>query len=93
MFQRGERLCGHAYRLRTNTIPISKWQWPDIPGLHSFAGDLIHTARWPENYDYADKKVAVIGNGSSGVQLVPAIQPSRSVYCSFWIMSTNTSMT
>lgn len=55
----------------------SKWKWPEISGLHSFAGDLIHTAAWPEKYDYTNKKVAVIGNGSSGVQLVPAIQPGK----------------
>ncbi|KAK8090027.1 hypothetical protein PG997_004988 [Apiospora hydei] len=50
-------------------------EWPDIEGLQTFQGQLIHTASWPENFDHAGKTVAVIGNGSSGVQLVPAIQP------------------
>ncbi|KAH8660936.1 hypothetical protein BGZ60DRAFT_471767 [Tricladium varicosporioides] len=54
---------------------LNNWKWPDIKGLHDFRGDLLHTAAWPEGYQYADKKVAVIGNGSSGVQVVPAIQP------------------
>lgn len=53
----------------------SKWKWPDIEGLHSFQGDLIHSAQWPENYDYKDRVVAVIGNGASGIQIVPAMQP------------------
>lgn len=57
---------------RTNN-PRSNWKWPDIDGLHDFKGDLIHSARWPAEFGYKDKTVAVIGNGSSGVQIVPAI--------------------
>ncbi|KAL4805227.1 hypothetical protein BDV18DRAFT_153027 [Aspergillus unguis] len=54
---------------------LNKWKWPDIPGLHSFAGDLIHSAAWPEDYDPTGKTVAVLGCGSSGVQIVPTIRP------------------
>ncbi|OBT69205.1 hypothetical protein VE03_02005 [Pseudogymnoascus sp. 23342-1-I1] len=50
------------------------WRWPTIPGLHDFKGELVHSASWPENFNYHGKKVAVIGNGSSGVQIVPKIQ-------------------
>jgi 4-hydroxyacetophenone monooxygenase len=46
---------------------------PDIPGLDSFAGERAHTARWPEGLDVTAKRVAVIGNGASAMQLVPAI--------------------
>jgi 4-hydroxyacetophenone monooxygenase len=46
---------------------------PDIPGLDDFAGERAHTARWPEQLDLTGKRVAVIGNGASGMQLVPAI--------------------
>ena len=56
------------------TLP-SNWKWPDIPGLHNFKGELVHSADWPEDLKYAGKRVAVIGNGSSGVQIVPALQP------------------
>ena len=35
----------------------------------------MHTAQWPKDFDYKDKTVVVIGNGSSGVQVVPEIQP------------------
>ncbi|KIH86704.1 flavin-binding protein monooxygenase [Sporothrix brasiliensis 5110] len=52
---------------------LNNWKWPDIEGLHDFEGDLVHSARWPAEFDYKDKTVAVIGNGSSGVQIVPAI--------------------
>lgn len=52
----------------------SDWKWPDIKGLHSFKGDLIHTAKWAEKFDHKSKRVAVIGNGASGVQIVPVLQ-------------------
>ncbi|KAE9367648.1 FAD/NAD(P)-binding domain-containing protein [Stipitochalara longipes BDJ] len=53
---------------------LNNWKWPQIPGLHDFKGELIHSANWPESFEHSGKKVAVIGNGSSGVQIVPAIQ-------------------
>lgn len=58
-------------------ISSSNWKWPDVQGLHDFEGELIHTASWPEEYDLTNKTVAVIGNGASGIQLIPAIQPGE----------------
>jgi cation diffusion facilitator CzcD-associated flavoprotein CzcO len=55
---------------------LNQWKWPDIAGLHSFQGKLIHSANWDLSYDYKGKKVAVIGAGSSGIQIVPSIQPN-----------------
>ncbi|GFN20563.1 hypothetical protein AtubIFM55763_005711 [Aspergillus tubingensis] len=52
---------------------LNSWKWPDTPGLHSFQGTLCHTAAYPEGLDLKDKRVAVIGSGSSGVQVVPSI--------------------
>lgn len=54
---------------------LNHWTWPDIPSLHTFKGDLVHSANWPDGLDLQDKVVAVIGNGSTGIQIVPAIQP------------------
>ncbi|KAK7902698.1 hypothetical protein LTR67_002344 [Exophiala xenobiotica] len=54
---------------------LNNWKWPDIPGLRSFAGELMHSAAWNDQYDLKGKKVAVLGCGSSGVQIVPTIQP------------------
>ncbi|KAH8682082.1 hypothetical protein BX600DRAFT_485639 [Xylariales sp. PMI_506] len=45
--------------------------WPTIPGLRDFKGHITHSARWDHNYDYSNKRIAVIGNGSSGIQIVP----------------------
>ena len=47
---------------------------PDIPGLEDFAGTTLHSARWDESADYTGKRVAVIGTGSTGVQLVSEMQ-------------------
>jgi cation diffusion facilitator CzcD-associated flavoprotein CzcO len=47
---------------------------PDIPGLGDFAGVTLHSARWDDTVDYAGKRVAVIGTGSTGVQLVSEMQ-------------------
>lgn len=47
---------------------------PTAPGLERFAGEVYHTAQWPhEDVNFDGKRVAVIGTGSSGVQLVATI--------------------
>jgi len=48
-------------------------KWPAIDGLERFRGDLMHTAQWDRSVDLDGKRVAVIGNGASAMQLVPAI--------------------
>ncbi|MGY1687979.1 flavin-containing monooxygenase [Geodermatophilus sp. SYSU D00867] len=48
---------------------------PDIPGLHSFRGTVVHSARWDDDHDLTGERVAVVGTGASAVQIVPAIQP------------------
>ncbi|KAL4945074.1 hypothetical protein BDV06DRAFT_219606 [Aspergillus oleicola] len=54
---------------------LNEWKWPSIEGLHDFKGKLMHSANWDESYDYGGKRVAVIGNGSSGIQIVPGMLP------------------
>ncbi|KAK6386854.1 hypothetical protein LTS17_000116 [Exophiala oligosperma] len=44
-----------------------------IPGLENFKGHTIHPQFWPENLDYADKKVVVIGSGATAITLVPEL--------------------
>ncbi len=48
---------------------------PEIPGLADFAGPVVHTARWEDDLDTAGRRIAVIGTGSTGVQVVSALQP------------------
>lgn len=46
---------------------------PDIQGLDTFKGRVIHTGYWDENYDFTGKRVAVIGTGATAVQMVPEL--------------------
>lgn len=46
---------------------------PDFAGIEDYRGTLVHTARWPEDLEYAGKRVAVIGTGASGVQVIQSI--------------------
>ena len=49
---------------------------PDVPGRDEFGGVSVHTGRWPAaGVDLAGKRVAVVGTGSSGVQVIPVIAP------------------
>ncbi|RFU26931.1 hypothetical protein B7463_g9411, partial [Scytalidium lignicola] len=54
---------------------LNNWKWPEIEGLHSFTGKLLHSARWDADWVYEGKTVAVIGGGSSAIQIVPQMQP------------------
>ncbi|KAL3484699.1 FAD/NAD(P)-binding domain-containing protein [Aspergillus germanicus] len=72
--QTGKTFEDRAEFLLNATGILNNWKWPDIPGLEDFAGERVHSAAWPEDFEYRGKRVAVIGNGSSGVQIVPAIQ-------------------
>jgi cation diffusion facilitator CzcD-associated flavoprotein CzcO len=47
--------------------------WPDLPGLDSFAGPVMHSARWDHGVELSGKRVGVIGTGASAIQVVPAI--------------------
>ncbi len=68
---RGERLRARFFICSTG--PLSQPRWPDIPGLADFRGAKLHSARWPAQPALAGKRVAVIGTGSTAVQLVPPI--------------------
>ncbi|KAJ6151208.1 hypothetical protein N7470_007802 [Penicillium chermesinum] len=57
------------------TGSLNNWRWPSIPGLHDFKGKLMHSAAWETDYDYTNQNVAIVGNGSSGIQILPAMLP------------------
>ncbi len=46
---------------------------PDFKGNSDFAGPIVHPQEWPEDLDYAGKKVVVIGSGATAVTLVPSM--------------------
>ncbi|PWY76999.1 FAD/NAD(P)-binding domain-containing protein [Aspergillus heteromorphus CBS 117.55] len=61
----------------------NRWKMPDIAGLDQFKGKLLHTAAWDKTYDWTGKRIAVIGNGSSALQVVPALQPKAAKIVNF----------
>ncbi|KAI0315332.1 FAD/NAD-binding domain-containing protein [Amylostereum chailletii] len=68
---------------------LSRWRWPDIEGLDVFGGQAVHSAEWcgtrgregekgswqESVKEWGEKRVGVIGNGSSGIQIVTALHP------------------
>ncbi|PVH67953.1 FAD/NAD(P)-binding domain-containing protein [Cadophora sp. DSE1049] len=45
---------------------------PQIPGLHeNFKGKVLHPQFWPEDYDYTDKRIVIIGSGATAITLLP----------------------
>ncbi|MFI9204757.1 flavin-containing monooxygenase [Streptomyces sp. NPDC053048] len=68
---------GGPYSAAVLVLATGPWHrplWPDVPGLESFAGPVVHTARWDHSVDLTGRRVAVVGSGASAVQVVPAIQ-------------------
>ncbi|KAI5357657.1 Putative flavin monooxygenase, FAD/NAD(P)-binding domain superfamily [Septoria linicola] len=52
---------------------LNNWKWPDIPELESFRGEIVHSASW-QTVDWKNKRVALIGNGSPAIQILPELQ-------------------
>ncbi|KAL1593313.1 hypothetical protein SLS60_010921 [Paraconiothyrium brasiliense] len=71
----GKRMEDWCDVLISGSGVLNSWKYPNIPGLDSFKGKMMHSAQWDEDYDLSGKRVAVIGGGSSAVQIVPNIQP------------------
>lgn len=46
---------------------------PELPGVETFRGAAFHSANWDHEFDFAGKRVAVLGTGASAIQFVPAI--------------------
>src|SRR3979409_678041 len=67
----GETLS--ARYLITATGFLSQPKAPDIPGVADFAGKVIHTTAWDDDYPLEDRRVAVIGTGATAVQLIPEL--------------------
>ncbi|EXK24021.1 Flavin monooxygenase-like [Fusarium oxysporum f. sp. vasinfectum] len=53
---------------------LNNWKLPEIEGLDTFQGRVIHTADWPQGLDHHGKDIAVIGNGASSTQCLASLQ-------------------
>jgi cation diffusion facilitator CzcD-associated flavoprotein CzcO len=67
----GETLS--ARFLITATGFLSQPKAPDIPGITTFEGKIIHTADWDDAYDPTGRRVGLIGTGATAVQLIPEL--------------------
>ncbi|KAL9108033.1 MAG: hypothetical protein Q9227_007139 [Pyrenula ochraceoflavens] len=68
----------YCHLLLHGTGILNNYKWPNIEGMDKFKGKIIHTARWPKEYQkeqWKEDRVAVIGSGASSIQTVPNMQP------------------
>ncbi len=49
---------------------------PEFAGMDAFNGTVVHPQHWPEDFDYRDRKIVVIGSGATAVTLIPALLDS-----------------
>jgi monooxygenase len=57
----------------TGYYDYDKGYLPTFPGEQTYQGQFVHPQHWPEDLDYAGKKVVVIGSGATAVTLVPSM--------------------
>ena len=65
--------------LINGTGVVNKWKWPTIEGREDFKGDMQHSAAWDTTTEWEGKRVAVIGTGSSSIQMVPQLAKGESL--------------
>ena len=59
-------MCQGYYRHQEGYMP----KWPDV---EKYQGELVHSEAWPEELDYEDKEVIVIGSGATAATIIPAM--------------------
>ncbi len=64
--------CGFLYAC-AGYYDYDEGYTPDFPGIEQYDGQVVHPQFWPEDLDYAGKRVVVIGSGATAVTLVPAM--------------------
>lgn len=68
----GDAIRARFVVMATGCLTVPKT--PDIPGIESFAGTVLHSVQWPrEPVDLADSNVAIVGTGSTGIQMIPML--------------------
>ncbi|KAH7136193.1 cyclohexanone monooxygenase [Dendryphion nanum] len=77
----GKRLT--ARYLITAIGALAKKNIPDIKNFDAFEGEIYHTAAWPERHDFRGRRVGIVGNGSTGSQLLVALSKEAQHVISF----------
>lgn len=69
---KGDNIEANYFILATGCLSVPRT--PNFKGMENFKGEFYHTGEWPKTpVDFTNKKVAVIGTGSSGIQAIPVI--------------------
>ncbi|ORX93983.1 hypothetical protein BCR34DRAFT_580256 [Clohesyomyces aquaticus] len=89
----GRKFRDNAHILIYATGYLNNPGWPDVQGIAEYKGSMLHSAAYEESVNLEGKKVALIGSGSSAVQILPAIQPKAREIITFirspiWILRT-----
>ncbi|KAK4506876.1 hypothetical protein PRZ48_000609 [Zasmidium cellare] len=66
---------------------LNNKKWPDIEGLWDFKGEVMHSAAWNEDYDFTNKRIGIIGSGSSAIQIIPKLQKVPGAHLNCFIRS------
>jgi 4-hydroxyacetophenone monooxygenase len=69
---------GSAHQIEANAVVSAVGIFgvpsvPDVRGIDRFQADLFHSAHWPTDFDLHGRRVGVVGNGATAMQVVPAI--------------------
>ncbi|KAF1949519.1 monooxygenase [Byssothecium circinans] len=72
---------------------LNKPAFPNIPGIQEFKGNVVHSGCWDKSVELTGKTVALLGSGSSALQILPAIQPAVERVVNFvrspvWVLPT-----
>ncbi|EXM21472.1 hypothetical protein RAB80_010040 [Fusarium oxysporum f. sp. vasinfectum] len=89
--QDGKERMDYCEVLMNGSGVVNKAKWPDVPGLASYNGTIAHSATWDPTISWEGKRVALIGTGSSSVQMLPQLaKGSKSLHVfarnSIWIV-------
>ena len=64
--------CNFLY-LCTGYYDYDSGYTPEWPGVERFRGTMVHPQKWPNDLDYTNKRIVVIGSGATAITLVPAL--------------------
>ncbi|KAI1349311.1 hypothetical protein F5Y01DRAFT_187911 [Xylaria sp. FL0043] len=86
-------ISDHCHILINAGGVLNHWRWPDIGGVDIYKGTLLHTASWDKNAKLEGRHIGLIGNGSCGIQVLPAIRDKCSKVTTFirnpaWVLPT-----
>ena len=67
-----ELTCGFLFSC-SGYYRYDRGHQPEFPGVERFGGTVVHPQAWPEDLDWAGKRVVVIGSGATAITLVPSL--------------------